>query len=267
MTPWWAPVAPARTSVRCSGGEHELRWERGALVLADHDDVEAERALRALGGDVPQCLAVRLAWERHGDDPSIITLGRRPSEATIGFDRMAVAHAEGRRADLVLLFSLPPPLIDRLVLTAIAAAADAWPEPDFRRRHGLRLGAALASRATPALRRLASDLAGPEESLVVHCTPAGSGVPTTILASRGDEGVEVSASVPLSWLGGVWGGGLSEPDGRFVLAISGALDDGGDRFAVDLAEWAPSGRDHWEVRPRPAVVERDVDGAWRVVPD
>lgn len=262
--PWWAAVAPASADVPCSGGTHVVAWEQGRLRLRDHDDLEAERALRALGGDVPGCLALKHAWDRHVDDPSIITLGRRPSEATVGFDRVHPGTGDARRRDLLLLFALPPPLIDRLVLSAIAAATDAWPEPEFRRLHGLRIGAALSARATPALRRFAGDLVGPEESLVVHCTPAGSGVPLTVLAERTDDGMEVSASVPLTWLRGVWGGGLSEPEGRFVLAVTEQLDDVGACFAVELATWAPSGSEHWEARPVPAEVRRDGDGAWRV---
>lgn len=262
--PWWACIEPVAVQQPCGGAVHEVRWHRGRLDLLDHADLEAEGALRALGGELPPCLELRAAWDRHAADPSVVTLGRRPSEPTIGFSRPPLGTDAGRRRDLLVLFSLPPPMIDRLVLGAMAAADDAWSQASFRDDHGLRLGSALASRATPALRRLGGELAGPEESLSVYCIPSGAGVPATVLAERSDTGLEVTASLPLSWLTSVWGAGMSEPEGRFVLSVTGDLGRG--RFDVVLATWERSGVDQWEAAPQSAVVHRDPDGAWRILP-
>ncbi|HUP84871.1 MAG TPA: hypothetical protein VM143_04300 [Acidimicrobiales bacterium] len=269
--PWWTSVAPAVASRRCAGAAaHELLWERGELILIDHGDATAEATLGALGGSTPTCLRVARAWHDHRDDPVLITLGRRAGEAGLGLGdppppgaRTADVEEPTRRDQLLLLFTLPAPLIDRLVLGAADAAAQRWPDPDFRARHGLRLGAALAARVTPALRRLGGELAGPDESLVVHATPAGPGDRTTVLAERSDAGLEVTASIQLDWVSTVWGPGISEPAGRMVLAVRDA--DGPDRLHVDLAEWHPDGLDHWEAVRVPALLSRsDHDVPWEV---
>lgn len=268
-SPWWAPVPPATATRACSGAVHELRWKAGALTLPDHGDAAAEETLRALGGQVPACLRISRAWRATCDDPALVTLGRRPGEPDIGLGgppppgaRAAVLGNDtvdpSRRDRLLLLFTLPAPLIDRLVLTAAASAAERWPDASFRSQHGLRLGAGLAARATPALRRLGGDLAGPDEALVVHATPAGPGDRTTVRAARTDAGIEITASIQLEWLSAVWGAGVSEPDGRMVLAVRG-VDADGRVLDVDLAEWHPDGPDHWEAARVPARLTRTAD--------
>jgi hypothetical protein len=270
--PWWTPVAPASARRRCSGAahDHELRWERGELVLTDHDDATAEETLGALGGATPACVRVARAWRAHRDDPVLITLGRRAGETGLGLGdppppgaRTADVEEPTRRDRLLLLFTLPAPLIDRLVLGSADAAARRWPDADFRARHGLRLGAALAARATPALRRLGGELAGPDESLVVHATPAGPGDRTSIRAERTDAGLEVTASMELDWVSTVWGPGISEPAGRMVVAVRDA--DGPHRVHVDVAEWHRDGVDHWDAVRVPAVLHRaGTDAPWAV---
>ena len=267
--PWWSPLPAVTASRTCSGAVHCLRWESGELTLPDHGDARAEATLQALGGPVPACVRVARAWQALADDPALVTLGRRPGEADIGLGdppppgaRTATADgvAPTRRDQLLLLFTLPAALIDRLVLTAAARAADRWPETGFREQHGLRLGAGLAARATPALRRLGGELAGPDEALVVHATPAGPGDRTEVRAERTDTGVEITASLKLDWLSSVWGAGVSEPVGRMVLAVRG-VDDGGRTLHVDVAEWHPDGADRWEAARLPGTLTRAADDA------
>lgn len=268
--PWWAPISAVSTSVECSGDDHEVRWEAGALVLSAHADVEAERTLGALGASPPRCLRLRRVWEELMGEPVLITLGRRPGEADIGIGsepqpggRTAFAAEPRRRDALLLLFTLPAPFIDRAALGAAASAAGRWSEASFRTSHGLRLGAALSARSVPALRRLAGELAGPDEPLLVHCIPAGEGQDPLIRAERGDLGFEVTASLPISWIASVWGPGISEPDGAMVLGVR-AAGDGGDRLEVDVAEWRPDGVDQWTAAAVPRTLVRSDLGSWRL---
>lgn len=277
MTPasapsWWAPIAPASAARACSGSVHQLRWHAGELTLPDHEDATAEETLHALGGTVPACVRIARAWRALADDPALVTLGRRPGESDIGLGdppppgarTATTGDGDGatRRDRLLLLFTLPAPLIDRLVLTAAAKAAERWPDAAFRSQHGLRLGAGLAARTTPALRRLGGELAGPDEALVVHATPAGPGERTVVRAERTDTGIEITASLQLGWLSAVWGAGISEPDGRMVLAVRDVAGDG-DRATtlhVDVAEWHPDGIDRWEAVRVPARLTRAAAG-------
>lgn len=264
-TPWWAPIGPATAARACSGTVHQLRWQDGELTLPDHGDVTAEEALQALGGPVPACIRIARAWRSLASDPALVTLGRRPGEPDIGLGdppppgaRTAGVDADdpSRRDRLLLLFTLPASLIDRLVLHAAAESAERWPDTAFRTRHGLRLGAGLAARATPALRRLGGELAGPDEALVVHATPCAPGQVTSVRAERTEAGIEITASLPLGWLSAVWGAGISEPGGRMVLAVR-ALDDARRTLQVDVAQWHPDGTDQWEAARTPARLQRD----------
>jgi hypothetical protein len=259
--PWWSATSPAEAEVACGGDVHTVRWERGRLMLTGHDDVEAERALGALGAEPPACLVLRERWERHAGDVALLTLGRRPGEATLGRAEDVRLTSTTRRAELLALLGLPAPMIDRLVMTAAASAADRWVDDGFREAHGLRLGAALKARATPALRRLAEELA-PGAEVVVECRPTGPGEPPEIVAEHRplDRAVHVDATLPLGWLASVWGPGISEPDGRVVLHVVDASSDE-DTFTVDLARWEPTAPDRWRVVPERATLTRSL-GRW-----
>lgn len=282
---WWVGVAPAEGEIDCDGATHRLRWADGGLHALDHADPEADRALVALGGERPACLQILDAWAQHSATPELVTLGRRPGEQGLGLapvqvrslypvtvsrtgriSRLAAQRLEARarRLDaLSRLLALPAPFIDRLVLSVIASAAQRWDDEEFRADHGLRFGAALSARATPALRRFGDRLAvGPADTGV---SPARPGYGEPVVAARLEPGqpLVVSADLPLRWLSDVWGRGLSEPDGEFVLdVVSGAPD--GSTFEVLVAEWEPAGPITWEAAPIPATVTLDADGIRRV---
>lgn len=60
----WCDHIGSRTElVECGSERHRLTWRRGHLVIEDHD-LDAERALRALGADTPACLRHLKQW-RH----------------------------------------------------------------------------------------------------------------------------------------------------------------------------------------------------------
>ncbi len=261
IPPWSEAIPPVSMFVECDGARHELRWEAGRLVPSAHPDVDAEHALAALGGEAPVCLRLRANWEAYASEPALITLGRRPGEAGLGFaldvnpttlvpvTRRPTTVGERREA-LVALLSLPAPFIDRLVLGAMASAVDRWSDADFRERHGLRIGAALAARATPALRRLGSSLAAADETVVVHCEPSED---ARVRARRSVRGLEVTAALPVAWLVRVWGPGFSEPSGQFVLDTRGR--------EVDVVEWVGDAAVGWEGVRRRGALELDGEGA------
>ena len=282
--PWWVGVAPAHAEIECEGGTHRVEWIDGAVHAIDHPDPDADRALVALGGSSPACLDVVGAWREHTTTPELVTLGRRPGEQGLGLALAAVrAHAVAnvripgmpgaakerletrlrRRETLALLLSLPAPFIDRLVLGVLASAAERWDDESFRADHGLRIGAALSTRATPALRRFGDRLGcGPSD---VGVSPARPGHGEPVVAARLERGqpVVISADLPVRWMTNVWGRGISEPDGEFVLdVISGERD--GSSFEVFVAEWEPAGPITWEAAPVPATVTLDDDGIRRV---
>ncbi len=282
--PWWVGLRPVATTVGCRGGQHRIRWEAGTVVAEDHDDAEAEETLHALGGDPAECLRLQQRWQAYAGDVVLLTLGRRPGEAGLGLAPEFVAPllgvlerstsrrhthpprgasaepraaAAARRADLLALFSLPVAFIDRLVLGAFAHAAAHWSDEAFRSAHGLRLGAALTARASPALRRLGERLHSPVEVL---CTPAAPGAPGLVQAELSGQALVVKAQLSPWWLPTVWGAGISEPGAGFVLRVTGADDAG---ISVDAAEWEQSGTRSWVAVARPARLSWDSEGMLR----
>lgn len=58
---WYEGLSPATAEIECGGQRHRITWRLGELVVEDHD-VLAERALAALGSDLPLCVEVLDAW-------------------------------------------------------------------------------------------------------------------------------------------------------------------------------------------------------------
>ena len=278
---WWRGLQPAEADVECGGATHRVRWADGRLLLIDHGDREAEDALVALGGDASACQRVANRWREHSANPRLVTLGRRPGEGPIGLPKQApigdlaaasarippsvrvqVAKEMTERSALCDLLTLPGPMVDRLVLTAMASCAERWDDEEFRDEHGLRIGAALSVRGGPSIRRFAERLNAPDPEVVVTPSRPGTG---PFFAARLDAGRRpvVAAELPVGWLVDVWGRGISEPQGRLVLAVRDA-DRSGRELSVDLAEWEQAGPMLWESTGVPARLVLDDDGRWIV---
>jgi len=280
--PWWLGLAPASGLVDCNGTQHRLQWSAGRLRAADHEDVEAEEALAAFGGDAARCIALVDAWRRASGNVRLVTLGRRPSEGPIGLPsdrapKTLLSRSDWRgpaglsRAESAIragfeaaaLFALPGPLVDRLVLTSMASCVERWSNEAFRCEHGLRLGAALSARAMPALRRFGAQLGRDVPVVTVSPSQPDASPAITARIEAADAPLVVNAELPVAWLVDVWGRGISEPDGRLVLGVREA-DEAGREFLVDVAEWEPAGPITWELAAVPARVVSDDDGRWRV---
>jgi len=96
--PWWAALPPASVRVPCGDGTHQLRWEQGRLVAADHPDAEAELVLAALGGDRTECIELAEAWGSRSDDLEVLAVGPRSAadELTITRDEIDQLRLSGR---------------------------------------------------------------------------------------------------------------------------------------------------------------------------
>jgi hypothetical protein len=254
-------------TLACGAAIHRIRWDAGVLALLDHEDDDAERALAGLGADRPACVRLRDIWTAYEGDVALVTLGRRPGDAGLGIRDESLARQAfaipprarpERRDDLLALLSLPAPFLDRLVITSFARAADAWAREQFRVAHGLRLGAALSSRASPALRRFCIQRS--DVGVTLTCAPTAPAEAASIQAVVGNaDELRVSAALPLSWLSTVWGPGLSEAGGGLVLAITGGE---GDRLEVETAQWEQVDARLWRAVPLQAVLVRDRDFGW-----
>jgi hypothetical protein len=97
--PWFMCLPSCEAHVPCGHGRHIVRWEAGALRLADHADPEAELVLAALGGEKARCVELTEAWGRHAADLSVLAIGPRgpADEISVSWDDVDdAAQASGR---------------------------------------------------------------------------------------------------------------------------------------------------------------------------
>ena len=97
--PWFMCLPSCEAHVPCGHGRHIVRWEAGALRLADHADPEAELVLAALGGEKARCVELTEAWGRHATDLSVLAIGPRgpADEISVSWEDVDdAAQASGR---------------------------------------------------------------------------------------------------------------------------------------------------------------------------
>lgn len=256
MTEWWVGIPVAETRIGCGGETHTLRWHAGHLHAVDHEDVEGERALAALGGERCACVDVLDSWARHADDLRVLTLasrgpadqlavqvdwlgssrrGRRRGIAIAGPPSGWTAYGPGGPGmggwedgedELLPLLALGGGLADRLVASVAAAWARSSDRPDAElgAAHA-QLTAALYGRVVAALRLWLG-----EPSLDVELQLAEDDAQRTV--ARLDDG-RIRAELPFSWLSEVWCRGVASIGGH--LCLGAAIDNAGSWTLETLA--------------------------------
>ncbi len=223
-----------RCRVRCSGRMHTVTLtESGALVLHDHPDLITERALVALGGKLPRCLAILEAWKQK--DRATLPPVLHP----------ALNEAQKKTKERVMRNTFTDPL-----------------SVSFRTRAEERVKKIAEDLLQKcAYRRSQSRWAGGN-----HIACARVGEPHICGGSeqvRSENGKwtgtnsYVSATVPISWFTRVYRRGLAVVDGWFVLDV---LTEDEKGFTV-LAGRQGRG---FEVNLWPAVITRSADGDWHL---
>jgi hypothetical protein len=232
VSAWWTGLAPAQTTLECRGATHRLRWADGELLALDHDDIEGERALAALGDERCACVDTIDGWARSATDLRVLVLASRgpgdaiarpePQHGHSGWMSYGPGSNQPEDKDaLARLLALGGGLPERLVATVAASRLG-----EHAPKERARLHAALYGRATAALRDW---LAEP-------------GLPVELAMEDGPrvvrDGDRLEATLPFSWLVDVWAKGLEVNWGRFCLA---AETEDGRRFtlttvAPDLGE-------------------------------
>jgi hypothetical protein len=224
--------------VACGGTVHRLRCAGGEVHLEDHADLDAERALVALGGAPPECLRRRDLWEAAVADGGFLdewvaadglTRARR-SWLTTAYERSLtegfqeyLRHLPYPRAVAACRFLLgfPPEWIDA---AAVEVGRRVVHGGDVACQHApAYLDEAIAQRVR---RAFAASLARGSASLGfaalvplrVNVVPGGVPVVTGVLDGRNSS---VAITVDRSWLPDVWGAGLASPSGELVVGRRG----------------------------------------------
>ena len=227
---WWRGIPAVTVTVHCGDDKHRLTWRDGELLADDHD-VTGERALAALGGTLPYCVAVLDAWNDAGADPYLVStwggqsvssvlwseLGRRPRS---GGNRNWLDLQQRR----IVLRTLPEELYDRLALGIVAALSRGERHPGLgglRRWQPGDLNGPVSARAVPLLHdSIASWRRRSEPSTppIIECRIAEPDEGASVDGRVERRGGWVEAAVGPDWLVEVWGRGVALVDGCFVLA-------------------------------------------------
>lgn len=276
---WTATAAEVDLAVACGPDRHRLVWRRGEVILADHPDLAAERALVALGGPEPACLGRLRLWheavadggflaewvdEAHLGDARLSWLGMALERLRMEGFHEFLRHLPPARAERMgqFLHRFPRPWLDRAACAVSSALVDGG-------RVRCVLAPELVTQAVAhRLRRSFVDSIGGRlvawgaaalVPLTITVSPDGT---TAVAGTVTGPGRGVALTVGPDWLHRVWGAGAAVVDGRLVLALEPG-PGGGTRARVVV--WQGTGRDGSPARATIAVVEAHHDGrSWRL---
>ncbi|HVE92012.1 MAG TPA: hypothetical protein VNE62_06905 [Actinomycetota bacterium] len=277
---------PLSTAIDCWGHSHTITSAGDQLLLHDHD--EREDVLAVLGGALPPCLEIRMAWRllskrppNHWDslvtllDETTLTVAERDKvvaraslvspggmehlfrlSRTVGGTEEQFAEArkmvDVARALLVAL-RLPPPmrrLLGERVLSRMLSGSR-WEWQEALNSATIRIATRSWSESAQSWLEAGVAVPDPEWNIGLPGMGARLGPPT------GGEGVTVE--LPLDWMRDVWMPGLAVIDGRFVLS-AGSVEA---RTHVQVVEW----RDLRRGGPVAEVAERHAvqqSGTWSI---
>lgn len=222
---WTDGFAPTEATITCAGREHRLRWADGVLTAPDHDDLDGERTLAALGGERCPCAEHLDVWAAHRADPAVLVLASRGPGDPLSEQSLEGGSSWGGggmvwfsggvfdepEADAVTLHDvmlLGAGLPDRLVAEVVASCAAT--------ASVARQAAALHGWITRAVRTWLGD---PSATVAVTLGPADA----PLALSRAEDG-SFAATGSLRWIGEVAARGLSTVWGDLVLDVTPATD-------------------------------------------
>jgi len=250
----------AEGTVECGGQTHRIRWEAGELMAADHDDLDSELALSALGGTSVACLDVMTAWRRHAHDHCLLSaltrgsgdsvsspihhlpggsrpIRMRPSSRSGPNVAMAAAGSVGWAAIGGRGGSTPPiptgPASGAGEIELLAGLGGALPWRMAAAVTAALLDEQATSAAPPDSRRpaLEASLFGRVRNTLANWRgDAQLDVDLHVIESGETPGVEtwdegLRVRLPLTWVADVWGRGVGIVAERFTLAVLEAEPD------------------------------------------
>ena len=269
---WAADVDDLEQAIPCGGSVHVVRWHHGEVLLDQHPDIDAERALVAFGGEAPPCLEHYELWCDAVADGGFLgewahlhQIGRdRLWWLRVALDRMRAEGVQEFLRDMPrstasrmgqFLTAFPQPFLDQ----AAAEVAD-------RLRTGVGVGyhrAGLLVEEAVALRvreAFARSVGGSHLSLGAAALVPFR--PVIIDDSRpavdghlDGRNSRVEVVVPTRWLAGVWARGAAVVEGRLVLDV----DD--ESNVATTVVWGGSGSGGFVPRLEQRRLAR-VPGGW-----
>lgn len=225
---WPRGVAPVVVRVACQGGEHTIRWRRGALALDDHDGL-ADEVMVALGGDTPACFDLQRSWR-------LGYIEQEPPTESAALVRSLSSLARWMSGGGAHPAVLPEPL-RRLREASVLHTWGRGLRDPVASDHAQRafLERAVARRVRDLLVRQLRPLG------VARDADVSVAIGTDVAAEgRCENGrAWVRAEVPVGWMTGVWVSGLETWGGDVVLAAADRRPN-----SLEVARWCRDGAGH-----------------------
>jgi hypothetical protein len=260
MTIDLSSLPAAEAMIDCGGETHRIGWKGGELLAADHDDLDSELALSALGGTSPACLKVVTAWRRHRHDHRLLSALTRGPGDTVSSPTHPLAGRPTANARWSRPRRGPNPAVvagGAVGWTAIGGPGASTPPTSSRPPSGEDEVALLAGLGGAIPRRMAATVtcALLDADAISGTQPAPfrpaleaslfGRVRNTLASWRGQPGLNVELHViepgetpaaeksdggvrvrlPLTWVADVWGRGLGTVAERFTLSVLEAEPD------------------------------------------
>jgi hypothetical protein len=228
VTAWHEGLAPLEIIVECEGSRHRIRWERGVLILVDHD-LDAEEACLALGGEPSPCIAILNQW--------------RKVQAELEGDHPAASAALWRLAGETepTALRLPGELGWMIAVRAIVRCQELWDDPDVPDTSRRVLATAMTARLRAAVDATLAPSRGHRRRLAVQVRtrmlPPGEQSRFDVRATPGE--LRIEAELPLTWLAVAWGRGVAAVEDHLVLDVT-TVEESGSRLAATTVRWEPS---------------------------
>ncbi len=182
--------------VRCSGSLHRISITgRGAVLLHDHKDLQAERAMQVIGGEKCRCMEILDAWRK--GIPHRLPPALRPLLYAAGEKRSQRVKTRSCTDWLSL------PVCSRVAARTRGITMEELEKCSYRRSQSSWAG-------------------GNHECLGLVGKPGISGSSDRVWSSNGKwsgNDSYIHAVVPLTWLVRVYQRGLAVVDGCFVLDV------------------------------------------------
>ena len=252
--PWYEQVPPVTFDVDCEGNRHSITWSQGNIVLQQHPEIDAEKALVALGGVKPKCLEVFDLWQLAVLDGGFIeewapwhysdrqrrwwlrtALERLRSEGVQDFLYDLPRERALKMGEVSV--TLPHEFLDRATAAVVDAADQrGW---DFTPSLSRHLAEATRLRARRAFVKAVSHQRPsiPSPALIpfrCHINLSEESWVRGYLSGR-DSHVEVSLHP--RWLSRVWARGVAVHKGRFTVDAS----ETDDSVSLTQVEWTDKG--------------------------
>ena len=292
---WAATAADLELTVACGPATHRLAWRQGAVVLLDHPDLAAERALVALGGPEPACLTRLGLWRQavadggflaewvddaHLSDARLSWLGMALERLRMEGFHEFLRHLPPTRAERMgqFIHRFPRPWLDRAACAVswaiveaeceAAGPGPAGPGSGVTCTHAAGL---LPQAVAHRLRRAFVDSIGGRlvawgaAALVPLSITVTAGTGPAVAGTVTGPGRAVALTVGPGWLHQVWGAGAAVVDGHLVLALNPGP---AGRSLAQVVTWdrPPAGPDGPQpARPSLQTMEAHHDGrSWRL---